>query len=211
MGFRSAAGSAVGATFVTLGLVYGVWYAYSVLLVALLHDFGWSRSLLAGGSSVFVLVGHLSPGLGWLVDRIGSRRLVLAGGAVLANALALDGAVQSPGHAYLAFGVVTAVGAAPAGWVPTVILVQGWYPRHVGLALGVHAAFLVDHSIVPLVAASVVTLVGLASIVGKADGGWFSDRFGREVTHAIGMACVVASVAMLGLVALHPGLAPALP
>ena len=66
-----------------------------------------------------------------------------------------------------------------------------------------------DHRIVPWVAASVVSLVGLASIVGKAGGGWFSDRFGREVTHAIGMACVVASVAMLGLVALHPGPAPA--
>ena len=81
MGLRSAGGRAVAATFVTLGLVYGVWYAYSVFLVALLHDFGWSRSLLAGAFSVFALVhGLLSPGLGWLADRIGSRRLVLAGG-----------------------------------------------------------------------------------------------------------------------------------
>ena len=40
MDFRSAGGRAVAATFVTLGLVYGVWYAYSVFLVAILHDFG---------------------------------------------------------------------------------------------------------------------------------------------------------------------------
>jgi MFS family permease len=299
-------------TFVTLGLVYGLWYAYSVFLVALLHDFGWSRSLLAGAFSIFVLVhGLLSPGLGWLADRIGSRRVVLAGGALLAASLVLDGAVQTPGQLYLAFGVFTAIGVASAGWVPAVVLVQRWYADRVGLVIGavssgigvgiflvvpfcqfliatvgwrwafrilgglcalwilpatlwllrdppppraaagvqplsigmagdltlreavqvpafwllgtahflgnvacqtllVHqAAYLVDYKIAPFVAASVVSLVGLASIAGKAGGGWFSDRFGREVTHAIGMACVVASVGVLGLVAHRPGAAPA--
>src|SRR3990172_4669088 len=65
--------------------------------VALLHDFGWSRSLLAGAFSVFVLVhGLLSPGVGWLVDRIGSRRLVLAGGAGLAAPPVPARAAQRP-------------------------------------------------------------------------------------------------------------------
>jgi MFS family permease len=312
VGLQTPGARAVAATFVTLGLVYGVWYAYSVFLVALLHDFGWSRSLLAGAFSVFVLVhGLLSPGLGWLADRLGSRRLVLAGGVVLAASLVLDGAIRTPGHLYVAFGVLTAVGVAAAGWVPAVILVQRWYPRQVGLAVGIvssgigvgiflvvplcqflidwlgwrwafrvlgglcalwiipatlwllrdappHAAasgvmpltiglagdltaaqamrvpvfwllgsahflgnvacqtlfvhqavYLVDHEIAPFVAASVVSLAGLSSIVGKAGGGWFSDRFGREVTHAIGMACVVSSVGVLGLVALHPAPGPA--
>ena len=137
---------------------------------------------------------------------------MLAGGGVLAASLVLDGAVQSPSHLYLAFGVFTAIGAAAAGWVPAFWLLGSSHllGNVACQTLLVHqAAFLVDHRIVPWVAASVVSLVGLASIVGKAGGGWFSDRFGREVTHAIGMACVVASVAMLGLVALHPGPAPA--
>ncbi len=230
---------------------------------------------------------------------------------MLALSLVLDGAVQSPAHLYLAFGVLTAVGVAAAGWVPAVILIQRWYPRQVGLAIGIassgigvgiflvvpicqllidwigwrwtfrvmgalcalwivpatlwllrdppppvastgaspltiglagdltlaqaartpvfwllasshllgnvacqtllvhQAAYLVDHRVAPLIAASVVSLVGLASVVGKAGGGWFSDRFGRELTHAIGMTCVVASVGMLGLVALRPGPAAA--
>ena len=312
MGLRTPGARAVAATFVTLGLAYGVWYAYSVFLVALLDDFGWSRSLLAGAFSVFVLVhGLLSPGLGWLADRMGSRRLVLAGGVVLAVSLVLDGAVRTPGHLYVAFGVLTALGVAAAGWVPAVILVQRWYPRHVGLAIGIvssgigvgiflvvpfcqfligwlgwrwafrvmgglcalwiipatlwllrdppprpvgpgampltiglagdltaaqavrvpvfwllgsahflgniacqtllvhQVAYLVDQKIAPFVAASVVSLVGFSSIVGKAGGGWFSDRFGREVTHAIGMACVVSSVGLLWLVALHRAPAPA--
>lgn len=44
---------ALAVTVVTLALAYGVWYAYSVFLVALLREFGWSRSVLAGAFSVF--------------------------------------------------------------------------------------------------------------------------------------------------------------
>jgi len=109
---RAGAGSpgrrSIAVTFVTLGLAYGVWYAYSVFLVALLREFGWSRSLVAGAFSVFVLVhGVLAPPLGWLADRVGPRPLFLAGGLVLGAALWLDGAVGRPWHLYAAFGVVS--------------------------------------------------------------------------------------------------------
>ena len=305
----------VAVTFVTLGLSYGVWYAYSVFLVALLREFGWSRSLLAGAFSVFVLVhGLMAPALGWLADRIGPRRLFAAGGVILALGLALDGAVGRPWQLYAAFGVVSAVGVACAGWVPAVVLVQRWFPARVGAALGltsagvgvgiflvvpatqalvdwvgwrwafrtlalvvcvwtipmtlwlvrdpppeaaagrlgreapgegvsrrdatpgealrsgsfwlvcatsflgslgtqmllVHqVAYLVDHGIPALVAASVASVVGLASIVGKVGGGWLSDTVGRRVTYTLGMVCVVASIAVLGLVARAPGPLPA--
>ncbi len=46
----------LGIIALTLALAYGIWYAYSVILVALLHEFGWSRSVLAGAFSVFTLV-----------------------------------------------------------------------------------------------------------------------------------------------------------
>jgi len=317
---RTPGVTSAAVTFVTLGLSYGVWYSYSVFLVALLGEFGWSRSLVAAAFSVFVLVhGALGPALGWLADRIGPRRLVLAGGLVLGAGLWLDSAVARPWHLYVAFGVVTAAGVALAGWVPTVVLVQRWFPERVGTALGltsagvgvgiflvvpltqllvtefgwriafrclgtaavcwivpvsllvlkdptpgpgsgrtgpaggvpplerpglrrgdiilgealrmgrfwlicaaqllgslasqmllVHqVAYLVDHGIPALVAASVVSVVGLASIVGKTGGGWLSDRLGREITYTVGMASVAASVGMLGVIALGPGSLPA--
>src|SRR5260370_27492125 len=53
---RLPAYRALAVTVVTLALAYGVWYAYSVFLVALLREFGWSRSVLAGAFSVFTLV-----------------------------------------------------------------------------------------------------------------------------------------------------------
>ena len=40
----------LGVIALTLALAYGVWYAYSVVLVALLHEYGWSRSVLTSNS-----------------------------------------------------------------------------------------------------------------------------------------------------------------
>ncbi|MBI3634610.1 MAG: MFS transporter [Candidatus Rokubacteria bacterium] len=304
---RPGGAASVAITFVTLGLVYGVWYSYSVFLVALLREFGWSRTLLAGAFSTFTLVhGLLSLPLGWLGDRIGPRRLVLAGGALLAAGLFLDARIGAPWHLYVTFGVLTAIGVASAGWLPAVMLVQGWYERRVGTMIGVtsagigagifvvvpacqwlieHAgwrgayrtlaivvavwivpatlllvrdpprragaaqigganavpgdditvrravraplfwlivvaqmggafasqmllvhqvAYLVDHGIASITAAAVVGVVGIASIVGKGVGGWFSDTFGRELTYTLGMACLAASVGALAVIALAP-------
>jgi MFS family permease len=63
-------------------------------------------------------------------------------------------------------------------------------------------AFLVDHGVAAIMAASVVGVVGLGSIVGKAGGGWASDTFGREATYTAGGVLVIASIGTLGLVAL---------
>lgn len=131
----------VAATFITLGLVYGIWYSYSVFLVAFLREFGWSRSLLAGAFSVFVVVhGCFSPISGWLGGRVGPRRLILAGGCALGCGLVLAAQTTEWWHLYLAFGVVAAAGVGASGWVASVVLVRGWFPDRVGTALGVASA-----------------------------------------------------------------------
>jgi MFS family permease len=294
----------LAASFVTLGLVYGVWYAYSLFLVALLQEFGWSRSLLAGAFSLFALVhGLVSPVLGWLCNRVAPRWVIASGGLLLATGLVLDGAIARPWQLYAAFGLVTALGVAMAGWLPAVVVVQRWFPRRLGLALGlagsgvgvgiflvvplcqlliehlgwrwafrtigvlvllwvipaalllvreppaaaarsraagtrglgdtarrpafwllassfflgglasqsllVHqGAYLVDQGLSALVAASVVSVVGLTSVLGKTGWGWLSDRLGREPVHSLGIVLIVASIGALGLVALGWG-APA--
>jgi MFS family permease len=94
--------TAVAVTFVTLGLTYGIWYSYSVFLVALLRDFGWSRSVVAGAFSLFVMVHGLSgPVLGWLVERFGPRRVIVTGAALIGAGLALAAETRAAWQLYL--------------------------------------------------------------------------------------------------------------
>jgi hypothetical protein len=81
----------------TLALAYGIWYSYSVILVALLAEFGWSRSVLAGAFSVFTLVhGGVNPLIGALCARFRPLRVIAAGGAAMGVTLFLDSFIASP-------------------------------------------------------------------------------------------------------------------
>jgi len=128
-------------TFITLAVIYGVWYSYSVFLVALVREFSWSRSLVAGAFSFFVLLhGGLGPGVGWLLRRLGPRLPILVGAVVMGVGLVLTAETTAWWHLYLAFGVVTAVGMSLTGWVPLVVLVRNWFPDRFGTAMGIASA-----------------------------------------------------------------------
>lgn len=121
-----------------LALAYGIWYAYSVFMVVLLQEFGWSRSVLAGAFSVFTLThGIANPLIGMLCDRVRPGSLMAAGGIALGLALWADSYISTPVELYLLFGVLTAGAVAACGWVPAVIEVQRRFHDRLGLALGI--------------------------------------------------------------------------
>jgi len=301
----------VAATFLTLTIFYGVWYAYSVFLVALLREFGWSRSVVAGAFSVFVMVhGLLGPIIGWLIQRFGPRRLILAGGVVMSLGLVLLAETTRWWHLYLAFGVIASLGVSLGGWMPAVMLARGWFPDRVGTTIGIassgigvgifglvpfaqflieqcgwrwayrilaglllawvvpaaitlikdppvvaplpggqapgpstggrasvaswapltalrsrrfwflgamffsgnfvtqmllihQVAYLVDHGVPAMTAASLAGAVGLISIAGKVGWGILSDRSGRELAYGLAFGCVAASLGALVLAGWH--------
>jgi MFS family permease len=128
----------LGVIALTLALAYGVWYSYSVVLVALLREYGWSRSVLAGAFSVFTLVhGVINPLIGSLCDRLRPMRLMAGGGVALGLALWADSFIAAPWQLYLGFGVLTAIAVAAAGWVPALVQVQRNFQDRLGLALGI--------------------------------------------------------------------------
>ncbi len=128
----------LAATFVTQILLYGVWYGYSVFLVSLLREFGWSRSLVAGAFSTFVMVhGLLGPLIGWMVRRFGPRHLIMAGAVLMCLATCLMAETTRWWHLYAAFGIIAALAMSLAGWIPSVVLVGGWFPDRYGTAIGI--------------------------------------------------------------------------
>lgn len=128
----------VGVSFITLALAYGVWYSFSVFFVALLKEFGWSRSVAAAAFSLFVIVHSLiGPFVGAMIDRFGPKRVVLLGSISLGAGLALCGLIRTWWHFYLFFGVIAAAGVGSIGWVPNTTIVQRWFKAKRGLAMGI--------------------------------------------------------------------------
>jgi MFS family permease len=128
----------VGASFITLALVYGIWYAYSVFFVALLKEFGWSRSIGAGAFSLFIIVSSLTgPFVGNMVYSAGPRKVILGGSFVLGIGLILCSFTQTWWQFYLFFGLITAIGLGATGWVPNITLIQLWFKEKRGLPIGI--------------------------------------------------------------------------
>ena len=128
----------VGISFITLALAYGVWYSFSVFFVALLKEFGWSRSVAAGAFSLFVIVHSvIGPLVGGMVDRFGPRRVIVVGSVCLGFGLALCSLTTAWWHYYLFFGIITAAGVGTTGWVPNTTLIQQWFKAKRGLAIGI--------------------------------------------------------------------------
>ncbi len=122
----------------SLAIAYGIWYSYSVILVALLAEFGWSRSVLAGAFSVFTLVhGGVNPVIGALCARFRPLRVMAVGGAAMGLALFGCSFISTPLELYLIFGVLTALAVSAGGWIPSLVFVQGQFTERLGLSIGI--------------------------------------------------------------------------
>ena len=125
-------------------------------VVALERHFGWSRTLLSGAFALTRVQGAaLGPIEGYLIDKFGPRRMVMAGFIVMGTGFVLFSLVQTAWHFYVAF-VVISLGAGLGGWLAMIAAVTNWFIRHRALALsigmsGTHVAGL----LVPILASSI--------------------------------------------------------
>jgi MFS family permease len=128
----------VGVSFTTLALTSTVLHSFSIFFVALLREFGWSRSVTAGALSLFLfLYGIIGPYAGGTVDRFGPRRAFVLGSLLLGLGLTLCSLMDSWWHFYLSFGVIAAIGAGSTGWVTNSTVIQNWFLEKRGMAIGI--------------------------------------------------------------------------
>ncbi len=103
----------VAVAFVSLAVVFGIRLTFSVFLVELTKDFGWSRSGMAGIYSVnMAAVAVLLPFVGRLQDSWGARKLFTVGGITMGIALLASSRIDSLWQLYIAYGILTALGIA---------------------------------------------------------------------------------------------------
>ena len=128
----------IALAFLHIGVGRGLHGTFGVFFVALLDAFGWSRATTAGAISLAIIFeGACLPWAGGLIDRIGGRKTLIAGGLVLAIGLAFASTVSAIWHLYFWIGIVAAVGIAMIGMVPHVAILSREFPRRRGTALGI--------------------------------------------------------------------------
>lgn len=104
---------------------------------SLLKEFGWTRSELKLRDLItLVLAGWMAPFLGVVIDKVGPRKLILAGIALLAALYFAYAHVHSLAHLYLIHVGFAAVLVA-AGLNVAVIFVSQWFATQRGTAIGI--------------------------------------------------------------------------
>jgi MFS family permease len=132
-------------------------YGQGVYLVELQRRHGWPASLIAGASTLSLLLGSvITIFTDEIVKWLGLKRLALAGIASLAAAMVLIASASSPWQLYAAFALMS-LGWVGMGTVTISTVVGAWFERRRGLAISL--AFLGASSGGVVVAPLLVVLV----------------------------------------------------
>ena len=101
-----------------------------------------------------VILSMFQPGLGFLVDRFGPRRLLVVGAVIIAICVVPLSIGNSLWQIYLIYGVIMAAGFAATSPVNTTSLVSGWFEerRDAALAIATSGSAFGQLLIVPLAA-----------------------------------------------------------
>jgi MFS family permease len=129
-----------GLALLVIGLASGpVWSGVGVWVKALEMHFGWSRAQLTGAFSLAQLEGSiLGPLLGYLIDRLGPRRMVFIGLVITGLGFVLFSRTNNLLTFYVSYGLIM-LGTAAGSWLPLMTVVNRWFIRKRGLAMAVAA------------------------------------------------------------------------
>ena len=137
-GGRQHAWLLLAGAFLIFAVAAGCIQAYPVFLVAFIGVFGWSRAAASIAFAVSQFVSGISaPLVGAMVDRLGPRRMVLIGTALLAVGLFGNAHATALWHVILLYGVVMTLGANCLGLVVFVPTLSRLFVRKRGMAVSI--------------------------------------------------------------------------
>ncbi|MCX5837807.1 MAG: MFS transporter [Deltaproteobacteria bacterium] len=114
-------------------------FGFTAFFEPIQHEFGWSYTQISLATSLRGLeMGIFAPIVGFLVDRFGSRILLLGGMIVIGIGLILLSFTHSLLMFYLCILFIS-FGAGGCTTVVTMTAVAIWFKKNVGLALGIMA------------------------------------------------------------------------
>jgi sugar phosphate permease len=130
--------------------LYGLPFFYDFFV----KDYGWTRQQVTSGNAFSkLIVGPLFGfAAGWVVDRFGPRRLLLAG-ILMAGAALVGLGYAATLTVFYACYLLNALGNVCAGPLPNQVLLSRWFDRDRGKAMGfAYLGIGIGGAIVPLLA-----------------------------------------------------------
>jgi MFS family permease len=210
---------AIWQLYLAYGVLYGIgWSAFDVVpLSTVAKRFSANRGVMTGivkagaGAGMFavpLLVGGLVSGVGWRWALVALGVLVLVGVSAAARFLRLQPAAASEENTSEATAPATPVGAAMGltlhqafhtrqFWIMCVMyLLVYWCSFTIVVHISPHA---VDLGLSTVAAASMISVIGISSIVGRLTTGKLIDRIGLKRTMTISLVGWVLAYTWLQL------------
>ena len=128
----------------------GVFRGMSPLMPVLQKNFGWTRTQISLSSLLTRVEGAaLGPIEGFLIDRIGARKMVLIGFSIMAVGFVLFSFIQNLWQFYAVFILIN-LGNGIGGWLAVVTILNSWFRRKRTIAMaGAMSGILIAGIFVP--------------------------------------------------------------
>lgn len=127
----------VAAAFVVLLITAGIRNTSTVILKPLEAEFGWSRGEISFSFMLSLIAfGFGGPLGGWLMSKLGPRRLTLASMAILVVGILPMLYLQSIWQLHVFWGVLVGIGTGAVSGTLAAAVSLRWFVRHQGLVLG---------------------------------------------------------------------------
>jgi len=127
----------VGTGFLVQAVYVGLLFMFGILFLEFEETFGWSRALISGAFSVFLLgTGFIGIAMGKLNDLFGPRKIMIAGALIHGAGYALMSLIQAPWQLYFFYGVLVAVGFSTHD-ILTLSTIARWFTAKRSLMSGI--------------------------------------------------------------------------
>jgi MFS family permease len=128
-----------------VGILFVLWFLIwgggantgAVFFPPVLKYFGWSRAKLSAAYAIAALSAGISgPLIGWLVDRIDVRKVMVTGVAMVV--VGYVGLSRSHSfNQFLACNLLLGIGFCACTGIPTSLVIANWFHERRGLAMGI--------------------------------------------------------------------------
>ena len=151
----------VAAGFIIQGVCIGAMFTYGVFFKEFQAEFGWSRAMISGASSLsFLFMGAFGILAGRMNDKIGPRIIIMVSGTSLGLGYLLMSRLQASWQLYLLYGLLAGIGFSTHD-VITLSTVARWFLKRRGMITGiVKVGTGLGQLIVPLIATAFIAKYG---------------------------------------------------